>query len=478
MKRESFKSLVLVALVVMSTYFIQQIWLDVPFSLLPLFGTKTDDVKKNNMSNIIVPEKYLVNFSEKDRTVIYSDKDYKLWSEARDILKKILQEKELTVDKISDEEFIAVNKKWSINFYFSEEVYTYIVGKTLNVDIPNQVYDNMKKFDSIYFYLGEKPFITFTDGTYHLKVTFQSTSIDGLRQITQEIDGSNYTKYYSLTEVLPGVQNNAYIPLTMTYGVPQVSVNNEIDIQDDAEIDSIAKLFFDRNIDYIRRIEENDGSVIYIDNQKNLKLYTNGTIEYFNALDGTINDRNFYLSLKKAIDFIDNHMGLPNDTYLSDVREIEFEDRKGYKFIFRYRINGLTVVSGQNKLSDFIEIEIFNDQVKSYKRRVWVADSIHNTYDTDDAYRNILSAYNIIEKKFDFLREKYIEDNKMQINETNKGEIDNIVKSSINNVYLAYYDDLDDASDILKPVWIINMAGYNYAFDAYGGYEENGGSLR
>ena len=74
--------------------------------------------------------------------------------------------------------------------------------------------------------------------------------------------------------------------------------------------------------------------------------------------------------------------------------------------------------------------------------------------------------------------QKYIEDNKIQISEISRDEIDDMVKSSISNVYLAYYDDIYDSSDILKPVWIINMSGYNYAFDAYGGYEENGGSLR
>ena len=349
----------------MSAYFIQQLWLDVPFSLLPSFGTGMDEVKKKNISDIITPEKYLINFSEKNRTIIYSDTDYQLWSEARDILKEILKEKELTIDKINDEEFIAINKKWSINFYFSEEVYTNIVGKTLYVDIPSQIYDKIKKFDSIYFYLGEKPFIIFNDDDYHLKVTFQNTSVESLRKITQKIESRDYTKYYSLTEVLPGVENYAYVPLTMTYGLPQITVKNEINIYDDDEIDNIAKLFFDRNIDYIRRIEENDGSIIYIDNQKNLKLYNNGAIEYFNALEGTISDRNFYLSLKKAIDFITIHMGMPKDTYLSDTKNIEFEGNKGYKFIFKYRINGLTVVSDQSKLSDFREIEIFNDQVKS-----------------------------------------------------------------------------------------------------------------
>jgi len=475
MNKEKIKSLLLVGLVLLSGYLVQQLLSDVPFSLLPSIGAGMVETIEYNISDIISPEKYLVNFSEKNRTMIYSDKDYRLWGEAKDTLKQVLQDDELSIDKISSEEFIDVNKQRSINFYFSEDAYTYMVGKTLDIEIPNQIYDKMIKFDSIHFDLGDKPFIIISNDSYHLKVTFQNGSFNNLKEIVKKIEGDNYTKYYTLTEVLPGIENNTYVPLSMAQGLPKISVRNEINIEDDKQVEEIAKLFFDRNIDYIRKIEENDGSIIYIDNLKNLKIYKNGAIEYFSAIKSQANNRNFYLSLSKSIDFISKHMGLPEDAYLAEVKEIEFENNKGYRFVFRYRIEGLTVISAEIGSYGFIEIDIFNEQVKSYKRHVLIADELN--YGNQMHY-DILSGYDIIEKNFVYLKDRYIIDNNLQMEEIDRENIDNMVKASIRNIYLAYYDDFKTEENVLNPVWIINISGNRYAFDAYGGYEKNGGSIR
>ena len=48
-------------------------------------------------------------------------------------------------------------------------------------------------------------------------------------------------------------------------------------------------------------------------------------------------------------------------------------------------------------------------------------------------------------------------------------EIDEKVKSSINDIYLAYYGYLNGDQEILKPAWVIEVLGGQYMFDAYSG---------
>lgn len=209
--------------------------------------------------------------------------------------------------------------------------------------------------------------------------------------------------------------------------------------------------------------------------KKTLKIHEDGTLEFFNPVEANSETGNPVMSLSNAIDFVDSHMGWPNDTYLYKIEDIEFENNKGYKFTFKYKLEGLTVISDEEKALNSIEIEMFNNQVKSYKRHIWKKTG---TVTPKISYKNMLSAHDIIQKNLGYLKSKFIKDNNINVDTVSEDELVESFILAIKNASLAYYDASSEGSQYLKPVWVIDVAGYSYIFDAYDGYEENGGNPR
>lgn len=477
---ERVKSFLLAFLVLTAIYLVQQLWIQFPeelFSTLA-FGQESTDVEEVVVPDFILPEKYIVSFGGKNRAVLYSEEDNDLWNKGKEILKVVFQSKNIEIEELSNEELEGNIKKRSVNFYFSDDIYTFMLGKMFDIDFPSSINDSISKINSIYIYLDSSldNFVVLNDGKSHYKISGVSFDIEDIKNEIDRIGKGDYTRAYTIAELLATASNNStYIPLEVDFNLSQIYVRKEIDISNELEENSIARMFFDRDLAYIRRIEENDGSVIYVDSRKTLKMHEDGTLEFFKAIEASAEERNLYLSAKNSIDFISTHMGWPDNTYLYKTDEIEFENNKGYRFTFKYKMDGLTVISDENETLNSIEIEVINNQIKSYRRRIW--EEIGKVK-PKSSYKNMLSAYDILDRNFSFIKAKYIGDKNINVDEISSEELDENVKLSIKNAYLAYYDNSEKGNQVLKPVWIIDVGGYIYAFDAYDGYVENGGNPR
>ncbi len=471
---ERVKSFLLAFLVLTTIYLVQQLWIEVPEELFSSFAFgQESDVKENVVSDFVLPEKYIINFGGKNRAVLYFDKEHGLWNKGKQILKVVFQSKNVKIEELSSEELEENSKKRSINFYFSDEIYTFLFSKILDADLSSAINDAVKKVSSIYIYLDSQRdnFIVLSDGTSHFKISGVNFDVENIKNEIDNISRSDYTRANTISELLgTNGNNNTYIPLKVDFNLSQMYVRKEIDISNELDENSIAGLFFDRDLAYIRRIEENDGTIIYVDSQKTLKIYENGTLEFFKAIEASAEERNFYLSLKNAIDFANTHMGWPDDAYLYKIDEIEFEGNKGYRFTFKYKMDGLTVISDENETLNSIELEVFNNQVRSYRRRIW--EEIGKVT-PKSSYKNMLSAYDIIDSNYDFIKSKFIEDEKIYVQGISTEYLDESVNLAIKNAYLAYYDNSVEGNQVLKPVlkpvWIIDVADSSYIFDAYDG---------
>ncbi len=82
-----------------------------------------------------------------------------------------------------------------------------------------------------------------------------------------------------------GGNNNIFIPYEMTRPLPLIHVENELDVYNIKEMRNLAEGFLKSNIDYIIEIIEDSGSIIYVYDQRVLKINQNGLLEYFNPLE-------------------------------------------------------------------------------------------------------------------------------------------------------------------------------------------------
>lgn len=469
MKREKIKTLLLVFLFVISIFLTQQLWIEFPYEALSSLVDSSQLTKVElSASNIISPEKFLINFSESKRTLLYSDNNHFLWPKGKDILKEGLKNEDMSVVKITDEEYENEKKRKSITYIFPQNTYTYALAKGLDVKISQKIHGVINKVDDISIYLGRDPYIIINSDDNYFKITGTQTDYFELRNTIDSIEGEGYTRYYTIKESI-GIDSDIFMSLSLDIQLPYVYVDREINTKDEDALDKIAENILDKDIDYIRKFVENNGSIIYMHDQKTLKIYNNGLLEYFDIINEPITKRDPYLSLDTAIKFVFKCHDKAKDIRLSNIEEIVKEGNKGYRILFTQTINGFPVVGLGGELSNFIEVEVFNEYVKSSKMYIRDEKSLVKGDIGDN--KPMLASYDILNKNINLIQENYIKNREVDI--TKAGERERLreeVLTAIDDIYLAYYDPaLKDNREMILPVWVIKIGNLSYLFDAYSG---------
>lgn len=469
MAKERLKTLLLLSMVCISIFLTRRLWIKMPYEILPFFKKEETLGANYLLGDMIKPHKYLLNFNSEAHTIYYNDNDNHLWTSTRSILVDVLSSNSVKVSTLSNEDFLAYNEKRSIAFYFPENFNTYIISRSLNIAKPNGIAEEMPEIDRIYFYLGkDDPFFVFSKGDNHLKVYNLDIDIENLRERVKEIeDGKNFTYYYSMKDTL-GSNNDLFISYEMTKNMPNVYVENEFNTYDIDEIRNLAQKFFNRDIDYIREIIEDNGSIIYLYNQQVLKINPNGQLEYFNPLEEPVLERNLYISLNTAAEFLSNNIGVPRDMYLAKIENIKSEENQGFRLSFRYRMREFPLILGSETIEDIIQVDVFNKHIRSYKR--FIRKDMNLVEDDVENDEKMLSVFDIININYNLLESQYIENNNLTLEDIETRDLREDILSSIQNINIAYVDPcLKDKGEKLIGVWVLEIEDILYAFDVYNG---------
>lgn len=483
MTKERLKTALLISLFMVSIFLANQIWIELPDSFFPSFGDGLHDTAtKKHFYDIVSPEQYLVNINADKHTVLYLDEEYELWEKGRSLLVNILESQNYEMKIINNDDISSYRESLSLDYFFSEKIHVYILSKALEVDIPNSISDEISEVKDIHINLGKEPFIVFSDGDVHLEIkTLEKTSkldeeINNMRKtiniISENIDNRGLTRFNKVEDMFPGIDNQRYIPFKMTYNLPNIYVESEIDVENE-DADTMAKYFFN-NLDYVRPFTEANGATIYIYDQEVLKIHQDGMVEYSNLNDEVVINRELYKSLNTAVNFVTNHLGWPENAYLKSIESIEFEDSRGYRFGFMYKISGAQIMlNKEDSMEAPIEIEVFNDYVKSYKRFVRLPSSQINSNLENDGMRSPWEILNDGDN-YNYIKSEYIKRNNLSKEDVSEDQIKTDILSSLDEIYLAYTKTTtitisNDLQLLLKPVWVIEIDGIIFMFDVYEG---------
>lgn len=464
---ERFKTILLLSLVIISLLLTRQIWIKSPYRTGLAFEDGNLDTDDYIRIDIIKPHKYLLNFNEDSHTIFHSDMNNNLWTSVHSSLVDILSSNNVKTEEISNEEFITYHDNRSIVFYFPEQYNTYILARFLDIPQPNDITEKIQKVDSIYIYLGKgEPYLVFSDKDFHLKIYESNLDFEYIKTRVGQIEKSNnITYYYPMRDSL-NVNNDIYIPYKMSRAIPTVYVKNDINTDNIEDIRKIAEVFFQKDIDYIREIVENNGTVLYLYGDEVLKVSQNGFLEYYSPLEEQVPERNLYVSLVTASEFLSSNMEIPEDLYLDDIQEIESGGNLGYRFTFKYRIGGLPVILKNEEIEDFIQLEVFNKYIRSYKRFIREEMSVKSNNVIGNT--EMLSAYEIISMNYDLIKNDYMVENNVQAIDEDKLKEELLL--NIEDISIAYLDPCENkVREKLIGVWILKMKNNVYAFDVYDG---------
>lgn len=216
--------------------------------------------------------------------------------------------------------------------------------------------------------------------TYYRIVINDEAVISGLsarvRELIDEEENSDYVPYYNMSDIV-GVENDALMPLYMSSSAVSVSGIKEFSISDEEELSRTASGFFSSGLDFVRKITENKGSVLYMyGTSQSLIINEDGRLEYSENIENyQYGSADFYDSLDTAIEYVANHGGWDNmyrngyHPYLKEAFIITSGENEGYHFEFGLEYNGVEVEYTDGTI---LSADVYGSQITSYKRDILI----------------------------------------------------------------------------------------------------------
>lgn len=463
MHKEKIKNFILVIMAFLCIYLSSEVWFELPI-LSDIFEPDKNDyeatTEKISIWEIVKPEKYTIDANDQ-YTVFYSDDENELWKKSREILMITLKDnttqiKDVLKGKAKPNEYIEISfsSQIPLEIFFSDESINNELLENKIINIKDIMFSPLRK-DYIYIYNGENTF------------KLQNNNIK-LDEIFNYVDAFNFSDYieYRYNETIGGYEVRVPVP-DMAEAMNPIFVKSEIDIFDYEYINKIARDYYKEDYDYVRKLEENSGNIIYVyNNEKVLKINQDGLLDFYDAVEETASDSDVHTSLVEALEFTNNFLGFPESLYLTDVENIQREGRYGYRFSFSYNVMDKPIIFSQFREKKALAIEVFGNKVISYERFIRDIDEKQND---KMKVEKVLPAVEVIENNLDFIvKEIYIVENNLDILKIE--QIKKKLVESIQDIHLAYFDLSRKLKDQqLRIVWVVKTDNRNYIFNAITG---------
>ena len=314
MSRDSILGWTLTLLVVISLFLSFTIWSQVPgdLSAFKVF----QEQKKIDLVSVVSPEKILVYLGNSFHTMLKSSSPMydKTWNLSRKLLTSQWTTSSEPVDTVNREYFI---HKKGLEVFLPTSLPFSVIKQLFNINIADTSNLDGKLIDSLILIDDEGLVGYLVDSSGNFYQIGKNETVKELNSLISEINDSNPPLFASLpADINLKVSRQVYISL-LSYELPVFSLKKEQILEENLA----SKFFTDFSI--TRRIEERDGTVIYTDGLRGLRIYDDDVIEYnFPSPREQRKNVSFFEALKSAVDFVATH-GVAKDGYLAsyDVKE-------------------------------------------------------------------------------------------------------------------------------------------------------------
>lgn len=305
------------------------------------------------------PKKMIVNFGGDFHTVVYDFSE--TWKNYINLVSTVfLKVAPDNLTEISPVKYMDLQEDDSIVFVFNREVsgnlFLNLIGKTPHS--PAREDTGIKEL----YISKDNLILTNSHGIFQVNLNIKKDPTDVLNGFNQETT-KRYNNFYEKYNIL----SNVYVPTDDEYDYKEVYFQNEIKTMPKQYKNNLASRVLNENIDYIREITQQDGTT-YVYEDRFLKLLSSGLIYYEDPENFETKERNMYVSLKSAINFMTSKMGISNSIKLSGFEPIKFGNNLGYRLLFNFTEESIPVYLKDKSLENYISIDVFSDHIKSYKQ--------------------------------------------------------------------------------------------------------------
>ncbi len=353
----------------------------------------TDENQMMESKDVIVPHKIIISQGEGDFKLIEKKKAF--WNEQ--LLKTIDYIRQLEnrqLEEITEEQYKKALDLPSVVAQFKYGIEARDFRKIFSFD-KNIVIDNNITIKEIGFSQADEKCVFIKDSIknkyYRLiadveivkfikdnKGKSKNNKSYNLDKLYEEYGEENGETYYELKSFLgEKSENETLIPLELPEKSMNIRVEKFLEVAQEKKQDVIAEKFFGKRLDFVRKIQEADGTVIYMYGfgQKVLIINPKGYIEYKEDVKDDSNDYTMAQSLEEALNFI-SMRSLTNEYVnkkeLPIPRLIEVKKNPNQKNNYRFKLTfeiGQSLVYGEENQP--LEINVKNGQVDYYREELF-----------------------------------------------------------------------------------------------------------
>lgn len=475
MKTESLKTIVLAVLFVTCLILTNKV-----LGGLNVFGDlKTTPITKASSSthieDVLCPQSYAISFGGGLHTGVYeTGLQEQLWTITKGILKQSLNGS--TLNPIEDREWTTALNNRGVSLYmpfgYTKDVFSALIkapyeGVDLNINV---ILINSETSPSIYF--GN----TFSRKYYRVessKLTLDEVvrGSQVIQEMINEQEKMGYAEFktiesiYSIQKVIGTQSTNntlmSVIPINTLnpYVIGSRMATESLTV---SEMQSLAASAFGSDLSFVKKIEDSDGSIIYLYGygEKSLKVSVDGKIEYNQIKPSLKKQITFEEGLSLSVAFIERY-GKEEHSFVLDRYEIEEEsDGIIQRFNFVYTINGLPLHMNLEESVSPLTVEIENGAItKFYKTEIFKKSELTDHLNPSKAIEEILDLnYNIFSADYPTTKAK-------EKDRTYSYQLLN----QLSQIQAIYYLKSEGDVSIAYPAWRVQMGKWVYIFDWYNG---------
>jgi hypothetical protein len=430
-------------------------------------------------ADLLVPEQIVINFGADSYTVAPAGG---IWRSGPgqdsfvEALGKFSSAESIRVEEITEDQYLQVMKLKSVRAEFDYDIPMadfcdiFDIRKPQSYDVIETVtdigYSTVQGGNSLFICDGK-------NGRYYRLVADQGEAGNagdgGFTAFIDSIAADGYNAYYPAGSVLD-VENDTLVPLSAKANLKRFPFRQDIYPDQAERISAIAEQFFGSNFDFVRKITEESGTVIYMYGygQNVLIVNTDGSIEYKEEQAGDSNSLSFSGALEAAVNFVANHGSWEALSagglrpYLKDA--IPDPDNKGgYRFIFGVEVNGSKLYYEDG---DPIVIGVASGQVTYYKRDLVDIDpediAAIETASADDTF----SAANLIAENYRYIYNILLPSGEVKAT-ADPTEMFEIIAALVKDMKIGYVKPSSGMIAEIQPAWAVRVKDAVIYFDLY-----------
>lgn len=292
-----------------------------------------------------------------------------------------------------------------------------------------------------------------------------SKPLDKLNDIIDGVNSEDTVQLYKLSRFLGNrVSGDAMLPVYLDVDMPEFEFERDFDIANPDDVRDIAESYFGRNLDFVRKIQEKNGTKIFMYGygEQTLILYPSGVVEYKEGTDEVASNTDYFGGMQIALNFIAKHGGFDSlkgtgfTPYLFEVEPLSGD--VGYRYVFGVKFNEHRVYSEEGMP---FEVEVMGERVIYMKRAAIHCERPLAAY-TAQHREPQHEPINALAMNYKNMRRILIEEGQFKPEELKTFEALAMKISRIRYGYLIMH-----GADVLKPAWIVSAGDIDMYFDLY-----------